>query len=93
MLGCFLLLIKVPIKLNSDRPLFPCVHSVDVSENPYMKSFKPGSKPTSYGMNGEIKTVSFGPNKTGKEQKAEVQDCVLNSSKTEETTNPTIHCE
>ena len=33
--------------------------SVDVSENPYIKSFKPGAKPTSYEMNCDHKTFDY----------------------------------
>ena len=43
---------SVSIELNSDRLLFA---SIDVSENPYIKSFKPGPKLTNYEINHDIK--------------------------------------
>ena len=75
----------VPIELNSDRPLserlcspevnFSLICSVDFSENLYIKSFKPGTKQTSYEMNHDHKTFDSEQKQIWKtEKKSKVQD-------------------
>ena len=54
----------------------PLIFSIDVSENPYRKSIKPQSKPTSDEMNRDHKTVDTKQKNWKMEENATVQDCV-----------------
>ena len=64
-----------------------------ISENPYRKSFRPGTSPTGYQMNRDLNTLDsdrrlFGKNK----KKARVQRDLCYYSMKEETTFPKTHC-
>ena len=48
---------------------FSFIHSIDVSLNPHIKSFKPGTKPVNYEMNHEHKTFNLEQKKHKKKKK------------------------
>ena len=68
---------------------FPFIFSIDVSENPYLKSFKPGIKSTSYERNRDHQTFdSWAKQNWQMEEKPNIQDCVHNYFKSEGITHP-----